>query len=210
MTLRPLFFLALALSCLFALAPSVRAEGLVMKNSFDYTADDGVMSPEEMQMEAQDFYTLCSNHAYQSIYFDCACLAGAFLQQREKHGPVIMQDEIFATITNSAETDASCANTERLAGRTFDTCMGFMGGFARTELNGEQNVEICTCAANKMARDFSLAPRLSSSYIEALRYRAMISCRDPKFREDYKAQSAAAAATPNAATPAPADPRSAN
>lgn len=166
-----------------------RRDDLIPKDSIDYTLDDGVMSKEEMEMEAQDVYALCNQNAYQKKFFNCSCLAGAFLQQREKRGPMITQNEIFTIITNSAETDASCANVAEMAGNAYNSCISFSTNYSRTEMD-TSNEDYCTCAANKSARDFSKAPRLSSQYIEEIRRNAMIVCRDPKFRKDYAALSA--------------------
>ena len=162
---------------------------LIPKTPVDYTLDDGVMSKDEMELEAQDMYKLCENNAYQRRYFKCECLAGAFLQQREKLGPMVEQYDIFKTITNSKETDARCANTEEVAGRAFKACLSFTRNYARMEFN-KDNEDYCTCAANKVARDYSKAPRLSGSYVEALRMNAMTLCKDPEGRKKLKAEGA--------------------
>lgn len=174
-----------------------------MKDSIDYTLDDGIMSPEEMMLEAQDIQTQCSRNAYQRVYFNCECLAGAFLQQREKLGPLAMQYDIYNRITNSKETSSSCANTEAMAARVYQSCLGFTQDFDRTELR--DNNDYCTCAANKAARDFGRAPRLSSMYIQALRMNAMTRCRDPEVVKEYAsrtlAKDAEAAEAPAAQAP---------
>ena len=161
------------------------------KDSVDYTMDDGIMSEEEMMMEAQQMYTLCDMNAYQKVYFNCSCLAGAFLQQREKLGPLVTQDEIFTTITNSAQVSPSCANTEYIAGKAYESCRNFRSNYARTEIS-DDNTDYCTCVANKMANDFGTQPRLSGQYVETLRFNAMRACEDPKRRAEMKAASAKA------------------
>lgn len=203
--------LAFALLSPAAFAQEVRKD-LVVRNSLDYTMDDGVMSKEEMEMEAQDVYRLCTANVYQKKYFDCACLAGAFLQQREKLGPLVMQYEIHKIITNSPETNASCANTADIAGDAYESCVSYIRGYSETEL--EDPKDYCTCVANKMARDYSKAPRLSTGYVETLRSNAMNECTDPQRRAVMKtqadrnraaAQAAAANKVPAATPPAPSN-----
>lgn len=179
---RYLTLLFLTMLCLSASAwPHAHAQ--FIKDSIYYTLDDGIMSPEEMQMEAQDIQRECSKNAYQRIYFNCECLAGAFLQQREKLGPMVMQSEIYKTITNSRQTSASCANKEAVAARVYQSCLTFTQDFNRTEL--QDNNDYCTCAANKTAIDFGRAPRLSSTYIQNLRLNAMAQCRDPAVLKEF-------------------------
>lgn len=161
------------------------------KDSLDYTMDDGVMSEEEMMAEAQQMYQLCDMNVYQKVYFNCECIAGAFLQQREKLGPLVTQDEIFSTITNSAQVSPSCANTEFIAGRAYQSCINFRTGYSRTELS-EDNGDYCSCVANKMANDFGTAPRLSSQYVETLRFNAMEACEDKAKRTQVLAVAAKA------------------
>lgn len=177
------------------------AQAQRMKDSVDYTLDDGIMSAEEMIMEAQDIQSQCSRNAYQRVYFNCECLAGAFLQQREKLGPLTMQSDIYNTITNSAETSASCANTESIAARVYQSCLAFTQDFNRTELR--DNNDYCTCAANKAALDFGRAPRLSSMYIQAVRMNAMTQCRDPDVIKQYASRLAADNAASDSTSPTP-------
>lgn len=199
----PLLFSTLLLLSFAVWSP---AQAQRMKDSIDYTLDDGIMSPEEMMMEAQDIQRQCSRNAYQRVYFKCECLAGAFLQQREKLGPMAMQSDIYTTITNSSETSASCANTESFALRVYESCLSFTQDFNRTELR--DNNDYCTCAANKASLDFGKAPRLSPMYIQALRMNAMTECRKPDVVKQYASRvgkesppANAAEATPETASP---------
>jgi hypothetical protein len=158
-----------------------------------------------MQMEAQDMYSLCEINAYQKRLFNCACLAGAFLQQREKLGPMVMQYEIYDTITNSPEVSSSCANAPEIAGQTYKSCLTFAENYGPTEFSPD-TTDVCTCVANKVAREFKKLPRLSPQYVQILRADAMSACRDPNYRKQYKAQSAqedkeAKAAQSNAIVP---------
>ena len=55
------------------------------KDSIDYTIDDGKMSKAEMEEEARSMQQLCALNPYQSNFFDCDCVAGAFLLKRGKN-----------------------------------------------------------------------------------------------------------------------------
>ncbi len=176
-------------SALLAFAASAHAD--VIKDSIDYTLDDGVMSKAEMEAEARDMYTLCNLNVYQKRYFSCECIAGAFLQEREKRGPVAFQQDIYEDIINGNATSASCANIEQIAGQTYASCMSFSQNYSDTEID-DKNSEVCTCTANKMARDFYKLPRLNMGYIENLRVIAMRDCRDPVKRRQMAEESAKA------------------
>lgn len=206
-------FFLLATALLVFAAPA-RAD--VIKDSVDYTLDDGVMSKAEMEAEARDMYTLCNLNVYQKRYFSCECIAGAFLQEREKLGPLALQEDIYEDIINGNSTSASCANIEQIAGETYASCISFSQNYSDTEIDDKNN-EVCACTANKMARDFYKLPRLNMGYIENLRMIAMKDCRDPvkrrqieeasaKAKQQEKIQSGAAAKNalpPLAGTPAP-------
>ncbi len=137
-------------------------------------------------------------------YFDCGCFAGAFLQQREKLGPIASQNEIFKAITNSANTDKSCAKTAEIAGESYEDCWRFTQKFREL---APDNVQYCTCVANKIANDFTKTPRLSSIYTTNLRTDALAFCEDPKNR--HKPKQASATASPAAQTENP-NPKSLN
>lgn len=174
---------------LATLPAPAQAQDLILHDSTYYTIDDGIMDQDEMMEEADTMYRLCELNAYQKKYFDCGCFAGAYLQQREKLGPIATQSDIYESVTNSATTSNSCANTERIAGEAYDDCLRFASQFREL---ARDNDEYCTCAANKMANDFAKTPRLSSGYITNIRTNAMEFCEDPKNRPKPK-QSAASA-----------------
>lgn len=170
-----LFILTLAA---FLASPAMAQK---IKNSLDYTMDDGIMDEEEMMMEAQDMYKLCTRNAYQRKRFKCDCLAGAYLQQREKLGPTIMQHEIYKIITNSKEVNPNCVNTEDMAADVYKQCMGLAINDMRTELSPD-NDSFCTCVANRSANQFKKAPRMAMPYIESIRMNAYEYCRDSSKR----------------------------
>ena len=59
----------------------------IVKDSIYFMLDDGIQTPEEMEEEAKYVHGLCASHVNQRLFFDCECIAGAFLSEREKRGP---------------------------------------------------------------------------------------------------------------------------
>lgn len=164
-----LFILAmLAAPPVFAQARNMH----VIKDSLYFTMDDGVQSPEEMVEEAEYLLGICQNNAYQKQYFNCECLAGAFLQRRETLGPLTPQQDIMDELTKSPR--GVCANTDEIAGSTYKNCMDYS---AMSRELATDNEEYCTCAANKAALDFARSPRLISRYIRKIKTNAMTFCR---------------------------------
>ena len=168
----------LFLLCLAA-APTAMAQSLgeIPRDSNFFMMDDGKQTPDEMVMEAQYVHGLCDSNAYQAVYFDCACLAGAFLLERERLGPMVLQREILEDLTQSG--NAKCANTAVIAGKIYESCMTF------TDMMRElatDNPQLCSCAANRASQEFTRAPRLSVDYIRAIRRKAMRYCFNPANR----------------------------
>lgn len=153
------------------------------KDSIDYTLDDGVMSKEEMQQEAEYIFGLCSQNAYQRLYFDCKCLSGAFLLERERLGPTAMQSIILQNLTQS--NNAKCANVESAANESYKSCMGYSKTYRKFETDHE---ELCTCTANRAATNFGKKPWLESSYIRSLNTAALMHCMKPENRATDKAE----------------------
>lgn len=171
--------------CLLASVPAFAQDDRnVVKDSIYFTLDDGIMTKEEMLEEAQYVHGKCMGHVYQSLYFDCACIAGAFLNEREKRGPTALQDVILTELYRTGGEKAKCGNTVDIAGSMYQECMAFSDIFRRLESNNE---EYCQCVGNRMARDFSDYPYLRLAYISRLRVNAMLSCerRFPAVHENY-------------------------
>jgi len=185
-------------------AASAQAQDLILHDSTYYTLGDGVMDENEMMEEADGMYQLCDMNGYQKKYFDCGCFAGAYLQQREKLGPIATQGEIYTAITNSAKTSKSCAKTAEIAGDVYKECQEFTQRFRELAPDNDQ---YCTCVANKVASDFTKTPRLSANYITAVQTDAYSFCEDPKNRP--KPKQSASTATPAAPLISP-DPKSLN
>ncbi len=150
----------------------------VVQDSVYFTLDDGVMSPEEMEQESMYVYGLCSGNPYQRVYFNCECLAGAFLLQREKSGPTVLQNDILEQLTRSDK--ATCANTETIAGTSYESCMAYATNYLELRTDNEQ---YCTCVGNKVANDLTKHPALDVTYIENVSINAMSFCNDTKNRK---------------------------
>ncbi len=164
------------------------AEDLIMKDSVFYTMDDGIMSPEEMEMEADQIFKLCRTNSFQRTNFNCECLAGAFLIEREKRGPMIPQSQIVADITKNKP--AACADTVSIAGKTYTSCM--VNNKASRSLTNDA-AEYCTCVGNKVAKDFEKNPRLTPAYVRRLNFDAMLFCQKPENRPNTASAEAAKA-----------------
>ncbi len=179
-TMKPMIKTALLSLALLAFLPAlaIANDDLKMKDSVYYTWDDGIMTPDEMEMEANDVYRLCEANVSQKNLFKCGCLAGAFLQQREKYGPTMPQHKILRelTITNPVP---SCANTDMVAGDSYTACMSQMAPLRPLVTDNE---EYCVCVANKVAKDFAKAPVMSPAYVREMSYNSMIFCNDPQNR----------------------------
>lgn len=141
-----------------------------VKDSFYFMKDDGEFSAEEKDEEAEYIYAQCQANPFQSIYFDCACIAGDFRNQRDAE-MLIPQGEILSKITNNPK--AECINTTVIAGDTYKFCLEYSETFRSRSNN---NDDYCQCAANKSALGFKRKPDLKLSNIENIKSRAMVSC----------------------------------
>src|SRR5690606_13440273 len=104
-------------------------------------------------------------------YFNCACLAGTFLQVREKLGSIAPQDEIISDILYGE--NARCANPEGIAGKVYENCME---SSKVTREYHKDNEEYCTCVANTSAKRFAARPQLNTSYITKVETGALVDC----------------------------------
>lgn len=142
-----------------------------IKDSFYFMKDDGEFSDEEKDEEAEYIYQTCNNNSIQSTYFDCACLAGAFRQERDKEKLVPQ-----ANLINSVLTDNSrgCANTAQIAGETYEFCTEYARSFRSRK---KDNEGYCKCVANTMANSFKKNPIMRRKNIQNLRTEALGACR---------------------------------
>jgi hypothetical protein len=165
-------FLRIIALCIlaFTISPSAQAE---VKDSFYFMKDDGVFSDEEKDEEAEYIHTRCLKNPFQSIYYDCGCIAGAFRVQRDAE-KLIPQSQILEELANDKESP--CVNTATIAGDTYEFCYDYVNIFRARDKN---NVRYCKCVANRSAKNFKKNPTLSSRNIEKIKSNAMQSCNKP-------------------------------
>ncbi len=176
-----LLTLALTL-CLIAPLPSYAQEddgppqqGMVKETPIEEKTLDEIR--EEMKREAAGVHAQCAANPYHSIYFNCECLGGAFLIEREKQGPFVPQYDIFDQLTRGPK--ATCANTENIAMKSYISCLDYAETFR--EMNRD-NKEYCECVGNRVANTFTKRPRLSPTYVEGITLNAMLFCDKPENR----------------------------
>jgi hypothetical protein len=158
---------ALALLVLSLFSP-VQAE---VKDSFYFMKDDNFFSDEEKDEEAEYIHRQCERSTFQHIYYDCACMAGAFRVKRDAE-KLIPQDQILEELLDDKESP--CVNTAAIAGETYKFCYDYVSVFHSRDKN---NVKYCKCVANKTAHSFKKKPVLESKNIEKIRSKAMQNCR---------------------------------
>jgi len=100
--------------------------------------------PDEYIIEASQFGELCRNDHTMPKYFDCRCMAVAFLDQRIERGP----DTSATSIRNSITT--GCKDASGAAGEVYQYCLNDFEN-APTHLDPE---EFCTCYGNTYAETF--------------------------------------------------------
>lgn len=167
-------YIPLFIALLLCLPHSGQAEQV--KDSIYYTMDDGIMSPDEMEEEAQYIFRQCTRQPYMKSLYNCECLTGAFLIQREAQGPMVTQYDIMKKVLRNPAN--KCANGPEIANYAYNTCTAVEKSI--DELAAPKSYEArCACVGNKVARDFEKAPMLESSYMEALTNAAIEYCRDP-------------------------------
>ena len=149
---------------------AVQAQEIV-KDTVYFMKDDNEFSPEEMDEEAEYMYERCTQNSLRSTYYDCACIAGAFRQEREKKGPYMPQEIIMNSLFS--DNERGCTNTVTIAGSAYEKCMARSKIFRDRETN---NKEYCECVARKTAKDFKKRPYLNANHLENITVDALIAC----------------------------------
>jgi len=161
---------------LFLLAPGT-SQAAAVKDSIYFMMDDGEMSQEEMQEEAMYVQEQCQNNLLKGLYYNCECIAGAFLMRREQLGPMYPQNDLVYDIF--MDDSINCSYPERIAASGYAKCQEYVK-FFRTRR--DDNEEYCECVGNRLAITFSNDPRLKTDYIEDLRGNAREYCENPNNR----------------------------
>ncbi len=126
-----------------------------------------------MEEESQYVYEQCTYQPVLKTYYNCECLAGAFLVQREKQGPLVAQEDILQK--SLTDPKIKCTNAANIAGDNYTNCMGILN--VLDEL-GKTHEKVCSCAANKVARNFEKRPMMEPSFIRDLLMGGMAQCKD--------------------------------
>lgn len=168
-----LSLLVVTLTLIPLAATSANADRGDVKDSIYFMMQDGEYSEEDMQEEALYVRERCSANFVHRTYYDCECLAGAFILEREKHGPMYPQSTIINNLMQNDEKN--CANIAGIAGSVYRECME-SSRFFRDKRN--DNEEYCTCAANSTAKKFARNPYMRSAYITNLRADALSECNN--------------------------------
>ncbi len=142
-----------------------------VKDSFYFMKGDGEFSDAEKDEEALYVFNTCQSNAIQSLYFDCACIAGAFRQERDSE-KLVPQSQIINALFN--DNNSQCANTIGIAGDAYESCQEYSSIY---RARNKDNNKYCKCVANKTALNFQKKPILNTDYIRQLRSGAMLSCK---------------------------------
>lgn len=140
------------------------------RDSLDFLLDDGEMSKEEMEMEAMGIFNRCMASLFKKTYYDCECIGGAFLSEREEVGPYVTQYDILRKVYLSTP---ECVNDTEIAGMAYSDCIN---DAKITRRNDKNNEEYCTCVAHGTVVEFAKTPSLRNRAIESTRSRAIVSC----------------------------------
>lgn len=167
--MRRLFITLFALFLCLSFVPISHAQE-VIKDSYYFMKDDNEFSAEEKDEEALYVFEKCSSNAFQNLYFDCSCIAGAYRQERD-NGPIIPQNNLLNSLYT--KKDRGCANTVGIAGDSYKFCKNFANAFRSRDTNNEP---FCECVANDVAKNFSKKPYLDVRYFEDLKSDALFTC----------------------------------
>jgi len=167
--IKPLLITILTLFLCVTFAPASSAQE-VIKDSFYFMKDDNEFSDEEKDEEAMYIFERCSSNSFQSEYFDCGCIAGAYRQERDKED-LIPQNTLLNSLYTSNER--GCANTINIAGQAYKNCQSFAQAYRSRDTNNE---DFCSCVANDVANNFTKKPYLKMRCLEEIRSDALFNC----------------------------------
>lgn len=133
------------------------------------TPRDLSLIPKEFIVEALNFSEECNDSRVMSMYFDCQCMASAFLDARIEAGPDADRSVIVQRVGQG------CADGSGIAGSMYESCKGDV--LVPVELDIE---EYCTCYANTYARLYEgMNTNLNSKRHVRLMTQSKLTCRNP-------------------------------
>ena len=157
--------------------PSPPAEKTPKDSAVDMAAPEAEQSasdlsdiPDEYIIEASQFGEYCRNDHTMPKYFDCRCMAVAYLDKRIERGPYVSASSIRNKITKE------CKDASGAAGDVYQHCLTDIEN-APTHLDPE---EYCSCYGNTYAETFERFNGLVTAKTDvALKARAKTICSDP-------------------------------
>lgn len=132
---------------------------------------------EQLEAEAMEVHTFCSDNGYQKGIYSCECVSGAFLQMREWVGPAPTQSELMTKVYSSA--NPNCANITLISDNVMRNCMAGRKVFNEMATDTE---EYCVCVAQKVAEFYKKQPDPQPGYMQAVQMYANTECSDPTKR----------------------------
>lgn len=126
--------------------------------------------PDEFIIEASQFAEDCRNDGTMPKYYDCRCMAVAFLDKRIERGPEASASSIRNSITKE------CKDASGAAGDVYEHCLTDFEN-APTHIDPE---EFCSCYGNTYAETFERFDGVATAKVNvSLMARAKIICSDP-------------------------------
>lgn len=139
------------------------------KDSIDYM-EDGEMTIEEMQQEADFVGQECEITPGNPVYYDCECVAANFFQIREREGPFVLKQDIVP------QAYERCPNTAGVAGMYYGHCV-YMRGITNPSDTKKEAEDYCACVSNTLARAYGENPSTRNQYLQSLYVNAVQECR---------------------------------
>lgn len=130
----------------------------VDKDSMDY--DLSKITDAQLN-EAQGIYERCKADPYMSVYRDCECMAGSFLQERIDQGPIPAPNVLLMDLRGK------CHDSVKAVGMEYTQCMQD----ASNDNYGYSRKDYCECYARHWGEMYSALDH-DLSYEEALSMRA--------------------------------------
>lgn len=135
--------------------------------------------PEDIRVELIEEvtreYNKCQRKGTFSKYYNCECVAIAYLDERIKQGPEPHSQTLLRQVVTQ------CPYPEGVAGVSYKKCEDMMAFSVVGNLD-----EFCTCFANFVSDEFTERPSQHSEYISVLHRQAMGECGYQQEIIDYR------------------------
>ncbi|MCK6417786.1 MAG: hypothetical protein L6Q57_02460 [Alphaproteobacteria bacterium] len=125
--------------------------------------------PDAYFEEADDFQNYCTQQHILRNYYDCQCLALAFLEARIEHGPDMSRSALML------EVQDQCHDLTNEMGRMYEDCLQ-----SAPPATIASHDDYCACKARTYGQLFKAARRQPSAYLSVeLQTQAGIACSNP-------------------------------